>query len=141
MPILGHTGSMRVSKDAWNAATICGIFVFLIVFTASAPKLWPLISPLFEGETQVSQVCKPFEQGLGGMRVSRSRAELLAISKWSKYASKHGKLYGFWSNAQAKKMHCRKLSGSPVYNCAAKARPCKNVTAFDLNSLQNTNIK
>lgn len=119
---------MKILDKGWNAATICGIFVLLIFITATAPKLWTIIKPMFEGKQKYAgKQCKPIEQGVGGIRVSRSRAELIAIAKWSKEASKYGPLYNLWHNAEAKKMRCRKMRGSPVFNCAAKAKPCKNI--------------
>lgn len=118
---------MKLSKDTLNAVTVCGFFVLLIFSTIAAPYVYSYIAPYFKGGPKVAQICKPHLQGLGGLRLSRARAEMLAISKWAGLAGQHGQLFSLWSNARAKKMRCRRLPGSPVYNCAAKAQPCKNL--------------
>ncbi len=121
---------MQLKSKSWNPATLCAGFITLILLTATTPQMWLLISPYLQKKLDKefkNKQCMSFVQGMGEQRFTRARAELLAIAKWSEKAVEHGSLYSLWNNAEAKKMRCNKLKGSPVFYCAAKARPCKNL--------------
>lgn len=133
---------MRASKELWNAASLCFLFVFLILATVVAPHAYKTISVYFDlgGNSKVAKHCKPLEQAFGNVHISKSKAQLHAIANWSLKAEKHGVMYSLWTNAEKKNMKCRRMARFPAFNCAAKASPCKNLgldTALDAENLKN----
>ncbi len=74
--------------------------------------------------------CKPQLKKAGMFYFNKDKAKSSAAGRWEKQAAiKHGIGFSFWSNAKGKGYSCTSTmkNGKKLYNCIAKAKPCKTV--------------